>query len=684
MSHSLKSVYFDEAQELLQKLEVSLLALESKPTDKQLLEEAFRSMHTLKGNSSMFRFDKIADFLHEFETIYSWLRDGNLILTKELLDLSLRSLDHLSKIITDPDLKDAGNVAVQQQLLTQLRTFLDSENSAALSASGAEGEEGEDLSTFYISFTPHPDVLQDGTRPMYLLDELSGLGQVEVIPHFKKFDSIPDIDFTKSHVSWEVLLATKSSSSDILDVFVFVEDESQILIEEIAPYGLLNEPETQHFIKSVATFSPDMVGLEAVRELEQSITKRREVASQDIESDSKTSSATSEKAAGSTIRVSTETLGELMNLLGELVTAQAGLTLYASDKHDDRLEVITESIEKISRQLRDTALNLTLVQLENIFPRFQRLVRDLSSKLDKSVDFMTTGGDTSLDKKIIEIITDPLMHIIRNCLDHGIEDRAQRIKQGKSEKAQIKLDSFYSGGSVHIRISDDGRGIDPKKIRAKATEKGLIGPHAVLSEKEILNLIFAPGFSTASQITDVSGRGVGMDVVRRNLDEAKGKVSVSSEVGVGTTVEIILPLTLSIIDGLLVEADDRNYVIPLEMVEKCYETKVAELETNINQTIILDGEQVPLVTIDYEFGDVSRDDNTLKNIIAVKKESLTVGLLVDSIVGELQAVLKPVGKFYAQQDFVTGATILGDGTVALVLDPFRLIKEKIQNKAIAS
>jgi two-component system chemotaxis sensor kinase CheA len=363
-----------------------------------------------------------------------------------------------------------------------------------------------------------------------------------------------------------------------------------------------------------------------------------------------------------------------MNLVSELVTTQARLTLYADTDGRPELMAIAENVQKLSRQLRDNAFSIVLIPIENMLTRFQRLIRDLSKELKKDVVFEAEGTDTELDKTIIENLTDPLMHILRNSLDHGIETPDVRITKGKPPQGKILLKAFYSGANVIIQIFDDGAGIDPNVIRIKAIQKALISPEATLSKKEILDLIFIPGFSTATNITDVSGRGVGMDVVKRKISDIRGEVDVESELNIGTTLTIKLPLTLSIIDGLLIKLEDIHVVLPLTVIDKIYAVEHYKLMKAFNNTIVLDGEQIPFFYLRHELELPIDDETTHDQIIVVRYEDKRIGLAVDSVIGEYQAVLKPLGKHYKKQEIISGTTILGDGTIALVMDTNKAIK----------
>lgn len=369
-----------------------------------------------------------------------------------------------------------------------------------------------------------------------------------------------------------------------------------------------------------------------------------------------------------------------MNLVSELVTTQARLSLFAEQNGIAGLLPIAENVQKLSRQLRDTAFSIVLIPIENMLTRFQRLVRDLSNELGKDVIFVTEGAETELDKTIIESLADPLMHILRNSLDHGIEDSEIRVKRGKPKQGKITLKAFYSGANVMIQISDDGAGIDSAVIAEKAIAKGIITPDRKLTRREVLDLVFLPGFSTAKQVTDVSGRGVGMDVVKRKIADIRGEVEIDSETGFGTTITIKLPLTLSIIDGLLVKVDDTHFIIPLSVVDKIFAVEHSKVLSTFNNVVVLDGKQVPFFYFRKEFG-LAESTLHWEQVIVVNFEEKSVGLIVDSVVGEYQAVLKPLGKHYKNQDIISGATILGDGTVALVMDTNKIIKTFAQHEA---
>lgn len=676
---NLKITYIEEANELLSNLEIALLALENNANDRSCIEEVFRVMHTLKGNSSMFGLPVIAEFVHDLESIYDKIRNNEMLLSKELLDCSFLSLDHLKVIIHDSSLSDPANKKKHVELIETVNKLIKNNPGETKSTS----EEKKSVKTFHIYFEPYTNIFENGTNPLYLIAELVSFGKSKTVPHFK-LNSLSESSFQSCFSSWDIYLETEKTELDIRDVFVFVEDNSKITITDLNQINLLNNPQFSEYINR-SLYQDSKIDITALKDFALTIGGN---ISTEIVTDQKTEKPVSTVPSEtievkelhskkdktiSSVRVSSDKLDELMNLVSELVTTQASLTLYSNNSKIQELEPIAENVEKLSRRLRDIAFGMTLVPIKNMFGRFQRMVRDVSGILSKEVDFITEGGETELDKSIIETLTDPLMHILRNSLDHGIETPEEREKKGKSRHGKLILKSFYSGVFVYIQIIDDGKGIDTEVVRNKAISKGLIKADDVLSENEIFNLIFYPGFSTAQKVTDVSGRGVGMDVVKRNISGLRGNIQIESKVNEGTTLTIKLPLTLSIIDGLLVVIDKVHYIVPLSAITKCYLVYNSEMANNFNKLLVLDDEQVPFINLREEFGHEFGSEGR-SQVIVVHNGERRVGLSVDNIIGEYQAVIKPLGKHYKKQDFVSGASILGDGTIALVLDSNKLIE----------
>ena len=387
----------------------------------------------------------------------------------------------------------------------------------------------------------------------------------------------------------------------------------------------------------------------------------------------------------SSIRVSSHKIDQLVNLVSELVTLQAQLELYADQHEDPAIASISENVQKLSRQLRENAFEISLIPLQSELMRFQRLVRDLSKEQGKEIDFIIEGGELELDKNIIEHLTDPILHILRNSIDHGIELPDERIAAGKSPKGIIHFKAYHSGANVFIEITDDGKGIDASVIRQKAISKGILDADTQMSDKEVMDLIFVSGFSTRDVVSGVSGRGVGMDVVRRKIAGIRGEVSVESELGKGTLISIKLPLTLSIIDGLLVAVGNSRYVIPISSIDKIYSLAPQDLKRSFNNVIQIDNQQKPFLDLREVFNvnrDAEIEDDVVK-MIMVKAEDKFMGLVVDAIVGEYQTVVKPLGRYLRKQKIVSGASIMGDGTIALVIDTSRMVQHRKSSKVSA-
>lgn len=663
--------FVEEAFDLLNDLETVLVRMDIHSEDKTMVEKIFRIMHTLKGNSAMFGFTMIDQYTHHLETIYDMIRNGKMKVTSDLMDLTLASVDHIRNLLDEDASQKEDVQATHRSMLEKISMIVEGKNGKTQEAVSESPAASDGVKTYYIHFQPHPEILANGTNPLFLVEDFKSLGDYLTFPDFTMLPPLDEMDPEKCYVAWEIILATREEADKIFEIFIFAEDSCTLDVQKISDDNLLkNEP----FCTSLKETASDGSGI--------GLQRIKDMLAPGAEKETKGDAADQRLAADvagrqkniSSIRVSSEKLDELINLVSELVTTQAGLSLIADKIKDKDLLEVAEDVEKLSRRLRDSTFSIRLIPIENMITRFQRLVRELSQDLNKDIAFHTEGTEIELDKTMIEGLIDPIMHIIRNSIDHGIEKPEVRKKYGKPEQGTIKFRAFHSGSNVFIQVSDDGAGIDVKKIRQHAISKGLLQADSAASAKDILDLIFLPGFSTAEKVTNISGRGVGMDVVKNKISDLRGEISLDTKLHEGTTITVKLPLTLSIIDGLLVGIDDAYFVIPLSSINKCFEFRHEELVGAVNNLIYVNDGHVPFVYLRSEFS-IETPAPALEQVIVIEYGDTRIGLTVDRVVGEYQAVLKSIGSMYKRQDIVSGATILGDGTVALVLDPNKIISQ---------
>ncbi len=669
--------FIEEAVEHIHVIEQHMLLLENEPDNHEYIENIFRAMHTLKGSSAMFGFEKISELTHELENIYDDIRNTKRLITREIIDLTLASVDHLKVLIKQGSNLTENLLNNHQYLLQQINELTPSLKSVELKNQHpkikiiSRQNITKSAKTYYIYFKPDSDIFNNGTNPLYLIDELVSLGDAIVMPYLHRIPDLFKMDPFKCYTYWEIILATERQTEEIREVFMFVEDSCKLDIYKISNNNLITH---KKFIKRIERLIQEKceIGINEALiiagEIKESVSQKvKKVLNDTSEYGYKDYTATS-------VRVSSEKLDRLMNLVSELVSTQARLNLYARKENINELTIIAESTEKLSRQLRDLVFEIALVPIDVLVTRLQRLVRDLSKELHKDVVFEAHGTETELDKTIIENLTDPLMHIVRNCMDHGIETAERRMMLGKPLKGTILFKAYHSSTNVHIEISDDGSGLDLERIRNKAIKSGLILPESVLTEQQIYELIFQAGFTTAENVTDLSGRGVGMDVVKQKIKSLRGEISIESEKNKGTTITLKIPLTLSIIDGLLVKVEDIFYLIPLYVIHKIHPIRHNTLKLFYNNQITIDNQLIPYFSLRNIFQLPESNDEVIEHLIVIDYEDQKVGLVVDHITGEYQAVLKPVGKHYKNHEIISAATILGDGTVALVIDTNRAIK----------
>jgi two-component system chemotaxis sensor kinase CheA len=686
------ATYREEASELLTELETSLLDLEETPEDSDLINRVFRAMHTIKGSGAMFGFDEIAAFTHEVETVFDLVRNGKMQVSKRLLDLTLKSRDHISYLLGCPLGEDVDRTA-GDEIIAGLRQLVPQQESTPAAQTATQSIDLPELpedelaneSTWRIRFKPAPNILMCGTNPIALINELRDLGAAHVVAQFDEIPALEGLASESCYIYWDIILTTSRGEDAIKDVFIFVEDDCDIKIELIDSTGLIDREEGYKKLGDILVERGDLSPVEMKKVLqlqkrfgellvEQGIVSPEKVQSALVEQQhvksvrKERSEAPPAQEAAASIRVPAERLDRLINLVGEMVTVQAHLSQVSVAGGDSTFIAISEEVERLTNELRDTALNIRMLPIGSTFSKFKRLVRDLSGELGKEIEMETFGADTELDKTVIEKLNDPLVHIIRNSIDHGVEMPDVRQAAGKSRIGTVYLGAEHSGDSVLITIRDDGAGLDRDTIRNKAIEKGLIPANAELSDKEIYAQIFAPGFSTAEKVTSVSGRGVGMDVVKRGIEGLRGSIGVDSVRGTGTTITLKIPLTLAIIESLLVRIGTDHFVLPLAAVEECIELTGEDVKNSHGRNLAnVRGAIIPYIPLREQFG-ISEPRPDIEQIVIADIHGTKVGFVVDSVVGEHQTVIKSLGKMYRDVKGVSGATILGDGTVALILD----------------
>ena len=643
-------IFRQEAQELFEDIEQGLLDMAHRPGDRDLVDAVFRGLHTLKGSGAMFGFDALAAFTHHCETAFDRVRKGEVAATSELVGAVLACQDHMRALAEGRPASEAAGEA----LLAELHRVVAQAGGAPVDASAAPAVQAAKpvdagLRTWRVTFSLPADALVNGTRPLPLLDELRELGDCRVVA---VTDNIPDFDAlvpTECHLAWDVTLVTPHGREAIEDVFIFVIDDMTLEIQDVTPVAEVEAP-----VEAVAPAPTPAAATQTAAPVEAANEGR------------------AAKTGGDTVRVPAERLDEMMDRVGELVIAQSRLKQLAASSSDIALRAVAEEIERLASEMRDTMMVVRMVPIAQLFGRFRRLIHDLARDTGKSIELSTEGEATELDKTVIERLADPLIHLIRNSADHGLETPEQRLAAGKSASGHIVLAARQSGAEVVITITDDGRGVDRARVRAKAEENGLIQPGQVLSDNELLQLIFAPGFSTAAAITNLSGRGVGMDVVKKTIEGLRGSIEISSTPGHGSVVSLRIPLTLAIIDGLLVRVGASRYVIPLASVEECVELSVEQDARSAGRSLItLRDQLVPFIRLRQMFKTGLAPDPHQKIVVVSTGQAHgheRVGLVVDQILGDHQTVIKPLSPFHADVGAFSGATILGDGGVALILD----------------
>jgi len=660
-----------EARELLEQLEQGLLDLEQNPANSDLVNSTFRALHTIKGSGAMFGFTAVAEFVHEFETAFDRVRKGQSAPTPALIAVALDAKDHIHKLIEAPEEVHAGGEPILAALRVAVARGVDP---VAMADEPAQVEEPPPAATsgrWRIVFRLPSDALVNGTNPLLLLDEIREIGPAEVTALTDAVPPLDAFDSEAAYFGWQVDLTADDPRAAIDDVFMFIRDGMELTVTPLpVESGTPSAEPAEAPAPAVAAAAP--APAQPVAD------KPKPAAAPKLAREPRPKAATrpsgdGEKGGGSSVRVDAERLDELLDRVGELVIAQSRLFQIAASSSDGNLKSIAEDLGRLSAGLRDTTMGIRMVPIGTLFSRFRRLVHDLSRDLGKEIELVTSGEETELDKTMIERLADPLVHLIRNAVDHGLEPAEKRRAAGKPVTGTVRLSAVYAGAEVAVSVSDDGAGLDAARIRAKAEEQGLITSETKIADQDLYQLIFAPGFSTASEVTALSGRGVGMDVVKRTIDGLRGSIELTTDPGRGTTATLRLPLTLAIIDGMLVRVGAGRYTIPLSSVEECVELPPgAEVTARGRSFLDIRGSLVPFLRLREAFGTTGEADAHQKVVIVSSTEG-RVGLVVDQIIGNNQTVIKHLSKLHSGLKYFSGATILGDGTVALILDTAHLV-----------
>ncbi len=644
-----KKIFIDETVGHLSSLESSLVDLEVDFNNKEIVRQVFRIMHTIKGNSGMFGFDKIVEVTHNLENIYDLVRASKLTVTTELIDVSFSTIDHIRNLLFQEDI-DEKTMRKQQEILSNIESFKKGMklNIAGLDESlkSAEVAEDEKLRTWHIILRLDNDIEKRAINLFYVIQDLYDLGKCY----------ITYANFEENNQGAGIFLVSDQSYDEIEEVLMFVEDYYEILL--IAEFDIFDEDEVEFPIfngknsMSIidATENPDKY-LELLHKM-QCIKQQQQ-----------------NLHLSSTISVDVEKLDNLMFLVSELVTVKSELQNSLEQNDIERSIYAAEKIENLSKLFNQNALDLRLVPIHEITEKYKRQIRDLAKQVEKEIHFEVIGGEIELDKHIIDTLCEPLMHLLRNAIDHGIETPEKREAKGKNRVGKVTVKASCQGNNVFLKISDDGNGISKDFIFNKAVERGIISSEAELSDRELYDLIFYPGFSTVQTLSNISGRGVGMDVVLKKIEEIRGEITVESEEGVGTTFILKLQQTISIIDTLLVENNEIVYAIPIEDIESCTFVPVGEKMDKERGLINLGGTLTPYVYIENDFGLKANKDGKL---VVIKRNDLRFAMVVDRVIGEFQAVIKPLTGVFREMRFLMGATFLGDGSLALLLDTEKL------------
>jgi two-component system chemotaxis sensor kinase CheA len=695
----LTEVFLNETKEIIGNLETDIVTLEENRENQEIINRIFRYFHTLKGSSGIAGFNVIYEFTHHLESLFDKVRSGDMAVNSDIIDILLDSIDWVKdELFSEVDHEGSGKI--QAELTDRINECMGNkpgvkdESGDFLSGVGAYSGVGSSERYFKISAVFKEDIFNNGIDPLMVIEDLSNLGEVIIsnvdqkrIPDFYKMD--PE----KCYMSWEILLKTSYDEMKIRDVFLFVIDDNKIEIENVTEKyaevkehgyltekklgeiliekGILNDSDLEEIVKQQSSQKfklGDIIvqkGLASTKQVDEALQEQDKI---------------KKRLEVSTVRVDSAKLDNLMNLLGEIVIGQASLHRVSEDMDEEKAFILKNSLyglDRVTREFQEQIMSIRMVPIGPTFDQFKRFVRDTAHSLGKEIRLKVEGGDTELDKTVIEKIGDPLKHMIRNAIGHGIEAASDRAAKGKSSAGTVTLKAYHQEGNVYIDVIDDGRGIPLAEVKKKGIAQGLISEDENSKDK-ILSLIFSPGFSTSEQVGDLSGRGVGMDVVKTNVEELRGTVEVKSKEGEGTLIRIKLPLTLAIIEGMLVKVGTSILIIPLLSVIETIQVKKDDYRTveGKGEVILVRGEYISLIRLNVFFGiDTGIENPWEALVVIVESNGERVGIMIDDLIGQQQIVIKSIDNFITSSRSISGATILGDGKVALIVDIHGLVEE---------
>lgn len=659
-----KLTYFAECAELLSDVEAQLSELSSGSSDPEVLHAIFRAVHSIKAGAGAFKFTKLAEFSHEYEALLDRMRDGRIDVTEQGVELLFRASDVLSAMVEAAENEAQLEDDFGKQLLDEILVIVRGEDGAKAAAPQTETatqeenttEQDTSEKTYHISFAPKAELFKHANEPLLIVREMKTLGDVTAVPDLEKLPPLSKMDGEEAYISWKFTLVSSCSMADVEEVFEFVTEDCDLEI-----------------IVEKDSVSEEVQAEKTEQDTSASTQKPTASATPPNAAGGKQAAATTSKVTS--IRVDLDRIDRLVNMVGELVITQSMLSQQTTDLPSEQFPNMVRGLEELAlhtRELQESVMAIRMQPVKSVFSRMPRLVRELSSKLGKKVKLTTVGENTEVDKTVIEEISDPITHMIRNSLDHGLESREERAEAGKPEEGNVTLSAEHRGGRIVITISDDGRGINRKAVLKRARERGLISENVTPSDDEIDNMIFAPGFSTAEKVTDVSGRGVGMDVVRRNIQALGGRVSIQSTPGKGSRFTMTLPLTLAVMDGMIVEVGGSKYVIPIPNIVESLRPNSDALKRlpNGQELVRIRGEYVPLCPLYkiFEIYNAVPDPAKALVVLVESEEFGTVGIVVDQLLGQQQVVIKSLESNYKPVPGISAATILGNGKVAPILD----------------